>query len=50
MFLIEKKTGVMPVSRQWMDISDTFPELAGYQVAMASPASYNQLLKKEDEL
>jgi len=50
MFLIEKRTGVMPVSRQWMDISDTFPELAGYQVAMASPASYNQLLEKEDEL
>jgi len=50
MFLIEKKTGDMPVSRQWMDISATFPELTKYQVTMASPVSYNRLLKEEDEI
>jgi len=50
MFLIEKKTGITSVSLQWMDISGMFPELARYQVTMASPALYNQLLKEENDL
>jgi transposase len=50
MFLIEKKTGITAVSRQWLNISGMFPQLARYQVTMANPVSYNQLLKEEDDL
>jgi len=46
LFLIEKKTGIPPAC-QWLDISGLFPDLARYQVKMASPVSYNQLLGKE---
>ena len=47
LFLVEKKAGIPP-SCQWLDISGLFPDLTRYQVKMASPMSYNQLLGKED--
>ena len=47
LFLVEKKADIPPAC-QWMDVSGLFPDLARYQVKMASPVSYNQLLGKEN--
>jgi len=47
LFLIEKRTGTPP-SFQRLEIAGLFPYLARYQVQMAEPVSYNQLLRLEE--
>lgn len=47
LFLIEKRTGTRP-SFQRLEIAGLFPYLARYQVQMAEPVSYNQLLGREE--
>jgi transposase len=47
LFLIEKRTGIPP-SFQGLEIAGLFPYLARYQVQMAEPVSYNQLLGREE--
>jgi transposase len=46
LFLIEKRIGTPP-SFQKLEVASLFPYLAKYQVQMAQPVSYNQLLGRE---
>jgi len=47
LFLIEKRKGTPP-SFQGLEVAGLFPYLARYQVRMAEPVSYNQLLGREE--
>lgn len=47
LFLLERKTGTPP-SFQGLEVASLFPYLARYQVQMAEPVSYNQLLGREE--